>query len=292
MTYIPTKSSIPTGLDNIGLHLGLVRIEGEDLYNYQRRLILEKTERSGPTQDEFIRSLNRRVGELDIPCFIIDLVRDADNIPLAIDPYVEITSTYLRAYSDYDNRIVDVEVNLVDRDDGYFVTQVIAELSGSTYFSTTILDDNYQYRLSQNLRYGNTYKHIVSELIRPSIENKLEHPLVKNIYPRSKQTFLREVSSIEDIIQSGDYYVDYTNGVVYSYDLQSSFVSYTYRDFPFVAYWQPVKVYPYLDEDKKYALYDTLISDSTGQIEYVNLNPLGAEIANQVLSLHPLTWGS
>lgn len=291
MSYEPNRVVIPTGLDSIGLNLGLQRLQSESLGDYQRRLVLESNQRSGPTEREFINSLSRRVGLFDVNVFTIDLIRDADGEPLAADPFIEITSSHLRAYSDYASSVIDLELDLTDRDDSYFLTDVVTALSASTYYTVSSMDSQYDYVLSTKLRYSNTHRHVVSELLRTSTENKLANPLVRSIAPRAGNVFVTEVNALNLVQASGDYFVDYTNGVLYSYELQSSFVSYNYSEFPFRVFYQPVKVYPLVDPDKSYLLYDTLISDDTGLPVHTLLNSEGASVYNNVLAKHPLDWG-
>lgn len=289
--YTPNRIAIATGLDEIGINLGLTRIEGESLSDYRNRLLLETREPSGPTQREFIRSLSRKVGAFDVPVFRIDLVKDANDIPLAADAYLEVTSSHLKIYSDHEAGLLDVEVNFYDRADGYFLEDVWAAVDASTYFTIEILDEDYEYKKSRNLRFGNTDVHVPSELTLPSQENKLVHGYLKTFAGAATEVLVSEKSLLTDVQAAGDFYVDYVNGVVFTYDFLSGAVTYTYRDFPYDLYWQKVRVYPLLDSDKKYFHYDTLISDTTGEPDYVKLNSHGAWVANQLLVVHPMTWG-
>jgi len=287
-----TRLPLPTGLDESVLHLGMVRIDGETLLNFQRRGILESREPAGPTQYEFIRSVSRQVGEFDTPVLRIDLTLDANDVPLAADPFVEITSSRLRAYSNYGAGTLDFEVDFTDRADGYFLRDVQTAIAASTFFDVEILDEDYQLRLSHNLRFGNTDIHVPSELLLPSTENRLANDRVKTFYPNNAITFTNEVAALNLVVASGDYFVDYPAGVVYSHDVQSGFCTYTYSDFPYTLFHQAVRCYTYLDDDKRYFLYDTLISDTTGEEEFTLLNTDGAALANTVLAVHPLTWGT
>ncbi len=290
-TYTPTRVAVGTALDELGIWLGLSRIEGESLSDYRLRLLLETREPSGPTEIEFVKSLARKVSAKDIPVFRITLVKDGDGIPLAVDPYLEITSSYLRTYSDYENDVIDVEVFFHDRDDGYFLEDVEDALVASTYFDVEVLAEDYDYWQSKKLRPGNSNVHVPSELVFASTANRLLHGNVVRLHGSASTVLVTEKDLLTDVLVSGDYFVDYINGVIFTYDVLSGFISYTYNQFPYDIYWQPIRTYPYLDADKQYFHYDTLISDTTGEPEYVNLNGDGARIANSVLSVHSMTWG-
>lgn len=281
---------LPTGLDEIGIHLGLPRLDKESLSNYQRRLILETRERSGPTEKEFISSLSRRIGQFDTPVFRISLTL-SNGIPLAVDPYIEITSSYLRAYSNRGANLLDFEINLYDRDNGYFLRDIYSEFFASTYFDIEIIDEDYVYKISSKLRFSNTEEHVPSEAVYPSTQIKLNNNNLISFYPDNRLVYINEKDDLNQVLIEGDYYVDYVNGVVFSYIPQAGIVSYTYMKFPFTIYWQSVRCYPYNDNDKKVFHKDALISDSTGEEEYVILNKLGNDTINSVLGVHPIHWG-
>jgi hypothetical protein len=289
--YSSNKFLIPNGLDEIGLRLGLHRFDFETLGAYRRRLLLEARERSGPTQFEFIRSLNRRVGQFDIPFLDIGLLLDSNNVPLAPDPYIEITSTHFRAYSDYGGGVLDIELNLVDRDEGYFLRDVVAAFVGSTSFSLTIIDTNHTYKLSSHLRYDNSNRFVRSEFLLESRSNKLAKSYVREIYPEASFHFQEEVLSLALVDGEGKYYVDYTSGVVFTYEPARGIIAYTHREFPFRLWWQSVRPWPYNDDDYNHLHKDVLVSDATGLEEHLLLNSEGAKIANEILALHPLGWG-
>jgi hypothetical protein len=96
--------------------------------------------------------------------------------------------------------------------------------------------------------------------------------------------------SLNEVTELGKYYVDYQNGVIFTYSTMGGIVSYFYNQFPYRLFWQPIKIYPYTDVDKKYFHRNTVIDDD-GNLAYQSLNSKGVEVANLVYSAHPLTWG-
>lgn len=290
-TYTPTRYTIPTGLDEAGIKLSMQRLPGETTGEFKRRLMLELRDRSGPTQAQFIRSVGRKVGQFDTAVFDIDLLVDGNNDDLAADPYIEVTSTYLRAYYDWTNNGLDFELNLVDRNDGYFLRDVYNAFVASTYFSITVLDSNYTYLLSRNLRFDKSDRFIRTEYLYRSRSNRLDHERIREIYPSTFQYFETEVATPAEVDDEGKFYVDYRNGVVFTYDPASNTIAYTYRDFPFRLWYAPCRAWPYRDADKVYRTHDMLISDTTGAEAPLLLNSEGAELANEVLDVHPLGWG-
>jgi hypothetical protein len=289
--YTPEKTPYANGLDEIGIYMGLPRIESETLANYQRRLILEARDPSGATQDKFVRSLGRRVGLFCEPMFEVSLTLDGNGLPLAVDPYLEITSGYIRLYDNYATDSLDVGLSFSDRANGYFLRDVYAAINASAFFDIAILDAGYEFKFSRHLRYGNSNKYMYSELLRSSVETKLEHFNIREFSPREPGIFVTEVFDIDLLLNAGEYFIDYYNGVVFTYSLQTGYASYVYRDFPYRLFYEPVHAYPLGDVDKKEFFKSNLISDTTGTSEKVLLTSTGAKIFNDVLDLHPMTWG-
>ena len=290
-TYTPSRFQIATGLDETGIMLGLGRLDNEDLSVYRRRLMLEARDASGPTEAQFIRSVGRKVGQFDTPVFDVDVILDANEIPLAADPYIEITSTHIRVYSDWTNGTLDFEHNLVDRDDAYFLRTIFTAFTNSTFFSITVLDTDYTFKRSRNLRFDNTERFKRAEFFKESRANRLKNDFIRAIYPQAFQHFQEEVATAALVDAEGKYFVDYLNGVVFTFEYTTGILAYSYREFPFRLWWQPVRPWPYNDTDKVYRLKDDLISDTTGTASPLLLNSEGAEIANTVLAVHPLGWG-
>ncbi|MFM7854057.1 MAG: hypothetical protein ACKO96_19585, partial [Flammeovirgaceae bacterium] len=91
--------------------------------------------------------------------------------------------------------------------------------------------------------------------------NRLNHNLVSNLRFSNSEIFKVEKNSSEEILESGDFYIDYENGVVFSNDLQSGFANYIASNFPFILWWQPVKVFELNDSDIDLLIKDRLLVD-------------------------------
>ena len=288
--YTPSVLQVPNGLDELGLKYSLQRLPEESLSDYRQRLLLEARSPSGSSQREFIQSVSRKVGLFDLPIFSIDLILDGDDEPLAADPFIEVTSTYLRVYEDFDNETLDFEVSLVSRSSAYFLEDVQAEFEASTFFSLEVMGEDYLKLRSSNLRYDNTARIRQIGLVERSFSNDLGTKYVKTFHPQIAGIFMTEQASVDDLAVDGDFYIDYTNGVVFTHTLMEGFASYTYRQFPYILYWQPVRSFPFNDSDIKYLIKATQIQ-SDGTTDYTLLNSTGAQMVNEVLEAHPMGWG-
>lgn len=287
-TYIPEELLMPAGLDESGLRLGLERLQNESLSDYRRRLLLEARDPSDPTEDSMVRHVNRKIGQFELPVFDIDLVLDADDLPVALDPHVEITSTWLRAYHDYENKSLDFEVSLIDE---RWLEGVVAAFSGSSYFDLTLLDDYNAYLRSNHLRIGSTSKMSEARQLFNSYQNSLPHKHLKEVWFANLAVFQDLKDTRGEVVESGDYWIDYDEGTIISYDVQAGMCYYRYGEFPYRVYWQPVRVLFANDPDLDYEIKDKLVSDETGELLPARLNSVGSALWNRVLLTHPLGWG-
>lgn len=287
-TYTPKETLIPTGLDEIGLRLGLERLPQESLSTYRKRLLLEARDPGSTDSASFIRGINRKVGLFDKHVLSIELINDTDGYPLAPDPYVEVTATHLRCYSDYDNEILDIEISLLD---SKWLSDLATEFSSSSYFSLSEEDQYEDYLKSERLRIGNSNVLKESFPLYESYENSFGVGNIKTVWFSNSNVFLSEKASRADVEESGDFWIDKDEGVVISNDTQLGYATFIRRDFPFKLYWQPVKVELVNDEDLNYRIKDKAISDETGELEPMVLNSTGKKIYNTILEAHPLEWG-
>ena len=107
----------------------------------------------------------------------------------------------------------------------------------------------------------------------------------------SPLTYENEVSDLDSVTATGDYYIDYTNGIIFSHSIGIGVVSFEYREFPFTLTYQPVKVLPFEDEDIEHLKKDYLVSDDSGTEERLVLNSYGAKVTNAILKAYSLQWG-
>ncbi len=287
--YALTWIDLPNVLDDIGIEMSMERNTQEALADYRRRLAGEAFGPDRTTSDGLYRSLTRHVGEKELRVFDIDIVRDADNNPVAADPYVEITSTRLRAYDDHENGSISVEIDFTNNADGQFLEDIISAFGGNAYFLIDTKVDYSGHLHSSKLAISNSINY-AQELVRKTTVRKLLRGLIVDIWFSNAQVFVFEEADPNDVDADGKFSVNKTEGVITSYNNMSSVISYTYRKFPFDVYYVPVRGFSW-DEDVKYIAYDEQISDETGLLENTLLNPEGASLLAKICKLNPLQWG-
>jgi hypothetical protein len=289
-SYTPDRYLFPTSLDELGLRLGLQRLDGEEIDDYRNRLLLQLRKPPGPSWESFSGSTSRMVGMQDLRVFQIDLVLNPDGTSVATYPFVEVSSSMLRVWDNYESAPV-LELDIFHHGDGYFLRDVYTQLSALPFLTISILEPDCEFLKSSFLQIGKSLGYAHGEFLNRTQCTRLKNGFIVSINFSRYDRLKTLVASADAIVESGDYYVDRTNGVVFSYDIQDGAAFYEYLKFPYYLWWQPVRGYPLNDPDIDVILKETLIGDDTGEEERVLLNHTGAGFLNELLSAAPLHWG-
>lgn len=285
--YTPNILPIPNSIDELGRYRGLIRIVGESISDFRKRILLETRDPSGPLETDIMRTLSRKVGLFDKVIFELDLAKDVDGIPLAPDPFVEITSTCIRLWSDKDNDVLDGEFFFKDYK---FLTDLKTEIDLLTNFQLIVVETNYHYLYSRNLMITSSLKTVDGFPLNSSYQTDLKVKYLKDFRSENFFIFGKEVLSISSLVDPGDYYVDKLNGIIYTTEVQSGTASFSYNQFPMRIKWQEIKSYQYNEKDLDYEIKKQDIIE-TGEVKPTVVNSEGAFIANEVIKAHGLTWG-
>tara|TARA_B100000131_G_scaffold321606_1_gene372792 strand:- start:1905 stop:2789 length:885 start_codon:yes stop_codon:yes gene_type:complete len=290
--YTQEGYSFPSSIDEVGIDIGLTRLPGEGAEDYRRRLLLHIRNPPNPKKDSIITTPQRKVGVFDKEVMIAELVVDADGRPVAKDPRIEIDASFLKVWDDWNygaNEPV-LTCNLSLRDKQYFLRDVYSQLSTLTFLTVTkskLFDD---YLKSFNLKISNTDRVLPLQPLTSSRLNKLDLENLRKVMLSNSIVYRNEVASLDLMLQDGDYYIDYDFGYIYSHNTGGGSIHAEYSRFPFIFYWQPVKVFEVNDSSTDQFTKDLLLNDN-GVWERLLLNPYGAKIANIILEENPLQWG-
>lgn len=289
-TYNLNKFQIPNSLDELGYYYSLQRFPSESLANYRLRLLEEARNPSGASEYDYLKAVDRKVGFLKKPILVIELVLDVNGVPLAPYPYIEVKANTMLLYSDI-NDDPELVLNLLDKDDSYFLVDLVDNINGGSFFTATLTDETYEYKKSKNLLYGNNLRFIDREPLRESRSNKLRHSMILDFFASNSTVFQEDTGNPNSLENLGEYYLDKINGALISNERQSGFVTYSYLEFPYIINYTNVRGWPMSTTDLDMRIKSKLISDDTGEESHLLLNSEGGWIINQLLKIHQLSWG-
>lgn len=292
----PTRYPFVNRFDYHGDALSLDRLPLESNIDFKKRMMDLFVNGGGPTYEGFLNNLSRELASPRFLAITIDLKTGSDGQPIAYNPRVDILVDKVVLYnnwSSYTSYEVDREIAIYSAgDEGYFLGDLVSAINESPYFVAYIDPDARRNLHSSSLIRGTTYNKTTNDILR---NDQLTILRMRNIVRGSvwfgdKKTFRTEVLS--DPQASGEYKIDYTQGLVYSYDVPATENScgYDYALFPFKVYASLIQLYSLQDPSyvKKLFHQETLPSD-----EETNAlpNTEGAEVIHQLFKECNVFWG-
>lgn len=296
ITVTPTKKSFVNNFDYLGDILSTRRIAGESNVSYKQRLMDVCVNPGGPDYEGIINNLTREFGYDKLPAITISLKANSAGEPIAANPRVDILANRIVLYSDWrpdGTEVIDTAVYFYkDDSDGYYLEDLATHINASTCFSAT-LDSSVRAKLhSTNLIRCTSDTYLAGDIIETGPQVRLVGSYITqgSLVFTDKTIFNTEV--LVAPAADGEYYVDYTNGIIYPYNvpLGTSDVSYHYQIFPLVVNYSMIKIYTLQDDNFIDELFvqETLESGNTTD---ALPNNEGAEILHQLNKELPVFWG-
>ncbi len=296
----PEIKNISNAFDYFGMLLGLSRIEGEKNADYRKRLGDVYVRRAGATQTGLINGLTRELGLRHFDALTVRYTGPATNSPRVIvrDVQIELYSNWNLVDESVDPNVADGEpIDIYTRGaDGYYLGGLIGEINSSTYFQAAIENNVSEKTLSACLVDQDSRKWQEAEILKPLYKNLLKY---QNIVPgtltfssEGGEVFILQVASEDALAFPGEYYVNYSDGIVITYSLPARDIvcRYMYDELPLVLTASPVILHEFGSSYFRSKVFEQIIqSDGT----YVDGLPLDAAIKyiNELMAAKGVLWG-
>lgn len=290
---VTTAQSVFNELDEIGLLLGQPRLPRERNPEYKQRLAGVFAQRANSTYKGLINSITRGVG-LEIFKAMTVTPLESGGAFVATDPAVIINQTKVYLYEDFENEVLDRTIDRYDRDEAYFLGELVAAIDASPYFSATIEDGVDEYTRSMTVLNQSSHVIVTDETAPIATRFQLENNNIVpgTIYFSDRIIFNQLVATEGEVDAVGKFWVDHKNGVVKVFEapIPDTTVRYKYVRSPMVCKASPVIIHNMQDDDFKVKLFEQVLTDA-GTFENGLVTSLGADIINELLSVYPLYWG-
>lgn len=292
INLIPTTHSVFNELDQFGILLGLLRLEGEDNIQYKQRLMDVMVHRAGSSYLGLIYGITRELGLSLSDAVTITPVLDGNDIPLVTFPAVVFQDTKCILYENYITEEVLLEIDRFEKLDGAYSLTTLVDTINATGMYTATLNGS-PYMRSMCIWNQSSIGEVLSESISNSglqIRLNQVNLIPGTIVVQSPNLTIRKSSSVN--LQSGEYFVEEDSGTIYSAQVPSpgSLVRYKYRIDDFIAKASPVIIHNLQSADFKTKMFETVL-DSDGNEQLGLPTALGANIINELLSVYPSNWG-
>lgn len=296
-TFTPQSNSVFNELDQLGLLLGLPRLEDEKNHSYKARLMDVFVNRASSTYRGLINGITRELGYSIFDA--ISIVTNRDSADRAIGTYsaVVFSDIYCTIYSNY----LDGDKGIyrqIDRMDpygeGYSLRELVAAINEGPYFTATVIEGVDASRRSMNIFNQSTVQLVTNEDINKagSVVKLANEDLLPDSVAVRSDTLTSRVSNQVDLRNSGQYYLDYDKGIIYSYSSPSpgSVIRYKYRDENYTTLASPVILHSLQSEEFQKKMFEQVFTED----EYVHGLPteLGADLINELMSIFASSFGS
>lgn len=282
--------------DNHGALVSLSRLTGEKNAEYKRRIQDVWVNIANSSYRGLVNGITRELGLSINPAININPISNSDGSFVAPDPYIRFDGIWLYLYSDYANDILDWKIDryqsggnfehlhrLVDQvnETSFFEASMIHGVNSRVRSMTIINQSNRESVKIERLQNSNKFKLGKTRLVEGSV-----------IFA-NRDVFLTEVDSENDVISTGKYFINYTTGVVTSYNVPTiaDTVRYDYIVYPFQPVYSPIILHDINDDNFKVKMFQQILNDDQDAFDHGLPTELGVDIINELLSVHPLYWG-
>ena len=282
-------------LDRFGLLLGLKRLNGELNAAYKKRLMDVFVHRANSTNKGLLYGITRELG--------LEVTNQISIKPTGVDPAfgIAIKGTKFCIYSDYYAQTffevsgVEQEFDTWDIDGGAYTLQEIIDIINNTAgvpFSATAIASDLAERSATLIPCNNIDKQINEYISDGGIRISLEHTyIVPGSEYISSDNMTNHVSTEGAVVAVGDYFIDYVSGQIVCFLIPSegSYIRYSYRKEELVVEGSPVIIGNLQSTDLKEKMFEMILQES-GVFVHGRPTHFGADIINELLSVHPQTF--
>jgi len=295
-TYTPERWHIFDELDNFGLLLDLARLDGERNDAYKRRLMDVFVHRANATKLGLIYGITRELGLDVFHAMTITPVLDADGDTVGANPAIVFDETKCYIYNDYTNSTSGL-TSTIDRYEptggAYNYWQLIDSINASGQFTGSIMSGVDRGTRAMTIFDQSSVELITSESISTagSIIDLKNNKLFSDSVSISSSNLRERVNAQRDLQKVGQYYIDYSNGIIYVTEAPApgSLIRYRYRNDNFKVWASPVILHDLQDDDFKTKMFEQITSGS----DTINgaATELGADCINELMSVYGMTFG-
>lgn len=292
--YTPTVYHVYNEFDKHGLLVGLPRLEGERNPSYKQRILDVFVNRADSTYRGLINAITRELGLSLINCMEITPVVDSNGDTLLEMPAVVFQNTKCYLYSNYKEGTILTTLDRFNIGRSYDIFGLYNSIIETGYWDITLLPDADTGARAMTIFNQSSIRLVPSEpLIGSGAITKLVNKnLIEGTVSISSLNLTNRVANQVDLRSNNDYFVDYTNGIIYSVatPVAGSSIRYEYCLDKFVVQSSPVILHNLQSDDFRTKMFEQ-IEEEDGSITDGRPTALGASIINELLSVYPSIWG-
>lgn len=281
--------------DEHGSLVSLPRIRGEKNWSYKRRIQDTMVKQANASYRGMVHGITRELGLSLFDAISINPVTGDDSQFQAPDPYIAFDGAYMLLYSDFRNNALDWAVDRFQPGGNFeHVGRLVDMVNTTTAFEAELLAGVDPYTRSMAILNQSNRNQVNIEFLPQSTHFRLRHGWLVpgSVFFSNRNLFRTEMATKNDVTTSGQYHVDYTQGIITSARVPAprSYVRYRYTQYPFRAVASPVIVHDINRETFRVKMFEQILSD-TGELVHGLPTELGVDIINELTAVTPMYWG-
>lgn len=292
---VPVQQDVVNRFDEHGDITSLDRLPEESNPDFRDRILDQSVHRGGPTYDGIINNLSRVLGCPRYHAMTIYPNEASEGGYTASNPRVDILADRIVLYSDWqdwETYTIDKTIEFYDPDsEGYYLSDLIAEINSSDYFYATREADVRSNLHSVNLIRRTSFGRVLSEVLDTDYQHTFEYNniVTGSVWFAERDLFQEE--KVTDPTSAGEFRIDYRNGYLTSYDPPrgDNICGYAFNEFPMKVDASLIHVYSLQDENFTSKLFHQETT-GTGDINALP-NREGAEVYHQLFKETNVFWG-
>jgi hypothetical protein len=289
----PSGRQLRNEFDELGDLLSLSRLKGEKNWSYRRRIFDAYANMANSSYRGMVNGITRELSLETYPAIIVNPKTTSPEF-LAADPYIKIEGAYVYLYSDYTNGVLDHKIDRYEQGGNYeHLGRLVDFINQTVYWDAHLAPGVNQYTRSMVL--FNQSNRVINDGERTQSSTKFklkkDHIIPGTLWFDNRDFFRTEVDTEAEVGSVGTYYVNYTNGIIVCAQVAPwTIARYQYTAYPFNIMASPVILYDINLDSFKAKMFEQVLQDN-GIYEHGLPTKLGADIINELLSVHPMYFG-
>lgn len=287
--FTPERRKVFNQLDEWGVLLDTPRLADEDNVTYKRRLLDVFAHRANATYTGLLFGLTRDFGQELYDAAEINYTGAFDS------PMVLVDGAVLYLYEDYPTVAATIPLWLEPSQAApttrlIYLYELAATVNALPNWSMTLLADNWA--RASNI-YNQTNKVIVpAETVPSSPTFHLKHKKIIAPTTGTAEVYFSDVdvfnptqrkTDVSNVLISGDWYIDTTEGFVYSFGTShDAVVRYTYIEMPYTLKASPIEIYDFANNDAILPLLFVLETADDGNLNATDFTDLGYDVLQEL----------
>ena len=279
--------------DELGSLLSLQRLKDEKNYEYKRRIQNAAVYTSNSTYQGLINGITRELGLSLFNAITVNPKVNGSQEFVADDPYIKFDGAYLYLYSDYANNELACTIDRFQQGGNYeHLTSLVNIINQTSSFEASLVTGIDPYTRSMTILNQSNRNIVKLELIPLSTKFKLNNKHVSKCFFSNRSTFRTEVVAEALVLNPGEYYINYSKGIVTVFNMpnKNEYAKYEYTQYPFTAIASPVILHDINKESFKVKMFSQILQDD-GSYAHGLPTEIGTDIINELISVTPMYYG-